>query len=117
MANTVGSNVLEFLSSRMTLAMATVDENGAPNASYAPFVKRTPWLYVYTSARSKRTQNLTETTRASVTSAPRQCRLLQASEGTLDHGSIWPLSFSSHPSSSRSLFRYSYVGWDQLTTF
>jgi len=49
MANTVGSNVLEFLSSRMTLAMATVDENGAPNASYAPFVKRTPWLYVSTS--------------------------------------------------------------------
>ena len=66
MANTVGSNVLEFLSSRMTLAMATVDENGAPNASYAAFVKRTPWLYVYTSARSKRTQNLTETTRASL---------------------------------------------------
>ena len=43
MANTVGSNVLEFLSSRMTLAMATVDKNGAPNASYAPFVKRTPY--------------------------------------------------------------------------
>ena len=46
--------------------MATVDKNGAPNASYAPFVQRTPWLYVYTSTRSKHTENMTETTRASV---------------------------------------------------
>jgi len=66
MAKRVENNVLQFLSSRKTLVMATVDKNGAPNASYAPFVTRTPWLYVYTSARSKRTQNLTETTRASL---------------------------------------------------
>jgi heme iron utilization protein len=46
--------------------MATVDKNGAPNASYAPFVQRTPWLYVYTSARSKHTKNMAETTKASV---------------------------------------------------
>ena len=66
MAKRIENNVLQFLSSRKTLVMATIDKNGAPNASYAPFVTRTPWLYVYTSARSKHTQNLTETTRASV---------------------------------------------------
>ena len=63
MAKRVENNVLQFLSSRKTLVMATVDKNGAPNASYAPFVTQTPWLYVYTSARSKYTQNMTETTR------------------------------------------------------
>ena len=66
MADTPENSVLEFLSSRNTLVMATVDKNGAPNASYAPFVQRTPWLYVYTSTRSKHTENMTETTRASV---------------------------------------------------
>jgi putative heme iron utilization protein len=66
MANTSKNSVLEFLSSRKTLVMATADKNGAPNASYAPFVQRTPWLYVYTSTRSKHTKNMTETTRASV---------------------------------------------------
>jgi putative heme iron utilization protein len=66
MANTPENNVLEFLSSCKTLVMATVDKNGAPNASYAPFVQRTPWLYVYTSARSKHTKNMAETTKASV---------------------------------------------------
>jgi putative heme iron utilization protein len=65
MANTPKNSVLEFLSSRKTLVMATADKNGAPNASYAPFVQRTPWLYVYTSTRSKHTKNMTETTRAS----------------------------------------------------
>ena len=66
MSDTPENSVLEFLSSRNTLVMATVDKNGAPNASYAPFVQRTPWLYVYTSTRSKHTENMTETTRASV---------------------------------------------------
>lgn len=66
MADTPENSVLEFLSSRNTLVMATVDKNGAPNASYAPFVQRTPWLYVYTSTRSKHAENMTETTGASV---------------------------------------------------
>jgi predicted pyridoxine 5'-phosphate oxidase superfamily flavin-nucleotide-binding protein len=36
MADTPENGVLEFLSSRKTLVMATVDKNGAPNTSYAP---------------------------------------------------------------------------------
>ena len=47
---------LELLSSRKTLIMATADKNGAPNVSYAPFVHRTPRLYVYTSSRSRHTR-------------------------------------------------------------
>ena len=66
MANTPKNSVLDFISARKTLVMATVDNDGAPNASYAPFVQRTPWLYVYTSTRSKHTKNMTDTTRASV---------------------------------------------------
>ena len=66
MAKTPENSALEFLSSRKTLVMATAGRNGAPNASYAPFVQCTPWLYVYTSTRSKHTKNMTETTRASV---------------------------------------------------
>ena len=66
MAKTPENSALEFLSSRKTLVMATAGSKGAPNASYAPFVQCTPWLYVYTSTRSKHTKNMTETTRASV---------------------------------------------------
>jgi putative heme iron utilization protein len=66
MAKTPENSALEFLSSRKTLVMATAGRNGVPNASYAPFVQCTPWLYVYTSTRSKHTKNMTETTRASV---------------------------------------------------
>ena len=57
---------LELLSSRKTLIMATADKNGAPNVSYAPFVHRTPRLYVYTSSRSRHTRNMMETAKASV---------------------------------------------------
>ena len=34
------NSAFELLSSRKTLVMATVDKNGAPNVSYAPFVRR-----------------------------------------------------------------------------
>ena len=77
MADTPKNSVLEFLSSRNTLVMATADKNGAPNASYAPFVQRTPWLYVYTSTRSKHTKNMTETTRASVMFIEDEKRVLE----------------------------------------
>jgi heme oxygenase (biliverdin-IX-beta and delta-forming) len=66
MADTPENSVLAVSFLTYTLVMATVDKNDAPNASYAPFVQRTPWLYVYTSTRSKHTENMTETTRASV---------------------------------------------------
>ena len=46
--------------------MATADKKGAPNVSYAPFVHRRPAIYVYTSARSRHTKNMLETTTASV---------------------------------------------------
>jgi putative heme iron utilization protein len=60
------NSALKLLSSRKTLIMATADKNGAPNVSYAPFVHRTPRLYVYTSSRSRHTRNMMETTKASV---------------------------------------------------
>jgi hypothetical protein len=60
------NSALKLLSSRNTLIMATADKNGAPNVSYAPFVHRTPRLYVYTSSRSRHTRNMMETAKASV---------------------------------------------------
>src|SRR6516165_3561250 len=60
------NSALKLLSSRKTLVMATADKNGAPNVSYAPFVHRTPRLYVYTSSRSRHTTNMMETAKASV---------------------------------------------------
>jgi heme iron utilization protein len=56
----------KLLSSRKTLVIATADKNGAPSVSYAPFVHRTPPLYVYTSSRSRHTRNMMETAKASV---------------------------------------------------
>jgi putative heme iron utilization protein len=47
------NSAFKLLSSRKTLVMATADENGAPNVSYAPFVRRGQPLYVYTSSRSR----------------------------------------------------------------
>ncbi len=61
------NSALKLLSSRKTLLMATADNNGAPNVSYAPFVvHRAPPLYVYTSSRSHHTRNMLETAKASV---------------------------------------------------
>jgi heme oxygenase (biliverdin-IX-beta and delta-forming) len=60
------NNAFKLLSSRKTLVMATADKNGAPNVSYAPFVHRAQWLYVYTSSLSRHTRNMMETQKASV---------------------------------------------------
>jgi putative heme iron utilization protein len=59
-------SALKLLSSRKTLVMATADKNGAPSVSYAPFVRRAPPLYVYTSSLSRHTRNMMETAKASV---------------------------------------------------
>ena len=66
MADKPEYSALKLLSSRKTLVMATADKKGAPNVSYAPFVHRTPAIYVYTSSRSRHTKNMLETTTASV---------------------------------------------------
>jgi heme iron utilization protein len=60
------NSALKLLSSRKTLVMATADKDGAPNVRYAPFVRRAPPLYVYTSSRSRHTRNMLETAKASV---------------------------------------------------
>ena len=49
-----------------TLQMATVDANGAPNASYSPYVKFENEFYIYVSELSEHTPNLTKTKLASV---------------------------------------------------
>jgi len=60
------NSALKLLSSLKTLVMATADEDGAPNVSYAPFVHRALPLYVFASSRSRHTRNMMETTKVSV---------------------------------------------------
>ena len=66
MADKPELSAFKLLSSRKTLVMATADKNGAPSVSYAPFVRRPPPLYVYTSSLSRHTRNMMETAKASV---------------------------------------------------
>lgn len=56
----------EFFATRKALIMGTVNKEGRPTASHAPFVWRHPFLYVYTSGLSRHTDDLKETGKASV---------------------------------------------------
>lgn len=51
---------------RLSLQLATVDGDGRPHASYAPFVTSENDFYVYVSQLSEHTRNLLDTARASV---------------------------------------------------
>jgi len=55
-----------FANQFKTLQMATVDESGCPNASYAPYVKLDDDYYVYVSELSEHTKNLSSTRSASI---------------------------------------------------
>lgn len=47
-----------FMSSKRTLQLATVDANGRPNISYAPFVQDAEGYYVLISEMARHTQNI-----------------------------------------------------------
>ncbi|WP_298939395.1 heme utilization protein HutZ [uncultured Psychromonas sp.] len=47
-----------FMSSKKTLQLATVDVNGRPNISYAPFVQDADGYYVLISEMARHTQNI-----------------------------------------------------------
>ena len=56
----------ELFESRRTLHLATVNTQGVPTASYAPFVSKSSDFYIYISALSEHTQNLSNIALASV---------------------------------------------------
>ncbi|MEM7251256.1 MAG: pyridoxamine 5'-phosphate oxidase family protein [Pseudomonadota bacterium] len=61
------SEAASFLAEFRSAVLSTVDENGEPEASYAPFVRLDDnAFYVYISDLSKHTRNLRETPKASV---------------------------------------------------
>jgi heme utilization protein HutZ len=47
-----------FMSSKKTLQLATVDANGRPNISYAPFIHDADGYYVLISEMARHTQNI-----------------------------------------------------------
>ncbi len=55
-----------LLDTRLSLQLATVDGDGRPHASYAPFVPSENDFYVYVSQLSAHTRNLLDTQRAGV---------------------------------------------------
>jgi hypothetical protein len=60
------NKTLGFLSKQKTLIMATVGKDGAPTASYAPFVYHDNCFYVYVSDLSQHTKDVRETGHASI---------------------------------------------------
>lgn len=60
------TNIRKLLAAQKTLVMATISKDGAPNASYAPFVHHDNCFYVYVSALSHHTLNLKESGAASI---------------------------------------------------
>lgn len=57
---------IETLQKQQALILATVDENGSPHASYAPFAELEGCLYVLLSGLSHHTQHLQRTPKADV---------------------------------------------------
>jgi len=55
-----------FHKDHMTLVMATVDEQGVPNASYAPYVEVEGRFYIYVSELAAHTRNLLDRSDVSV---------------------------------------------------
>jgi heme iron utilization protein len=66
MKNTPERRTVEHVQKRKSLMLATVDADGFPTVSYAPFVKYGDSYYIYTSGLSQHTQDLLATKKASV---------------------------------------------------
>lgn len=56
----------EFLEPLKSLTISSIDENGNPFSSYAPFVKFNHKYYVYLSLMAKHSNNLTQNPKASI---------------------------------------------------
>lgn len=54
----LGPEIKEFKAGKKTLLLATVDANGKPNVSYAPFVSTEDGYYVLISEIARHTQNV-----------------------------------------------------------
>ncbi|WP_293267467.1 pyridoxamine 5'-phosphate oxidase family protein [Neptunomonas sp.] len=57
---------MELLHSYNTLQLATVDANGLPHISYAPFIRQDTNFFIFVSQLAGHTQRLKESTNASV---------------------------------------------------
>lgn len=66
MQQRLGDEIKGFIDSRRSLQLATVDEDGAPFASYAPFARDDDCLYVLLSDIALHGRNLAQEPRASV---------------------------------------------------
>lgn len=67
MERTIMINSLdEFLEPLKSLTISSIDENGNPFSSYAPFVKFNHKYYVYLSLMAKHSNNLTQNPKASI---------------------------------------------------
>ncbi|GLT18739.1 heme utilization protein HutZ [Vibrio zhanjiangensis] len=56
--NRLGPEIQEFRQERYTLQLATVDEQGQPNVSYAPFVQNSNGYFVLISEIARHARNL-----------------------------------------------------------
>ena len=54
----LGPEIQEFRQSRQTLQLATIDEQGKPNVSYAPFVQNQHGYFVLISEIARHARNL-----------------------------------------------------------
>ena len=59
-------NLNQFLQTLESLTISSIDENGYPFSSYAPFVKHNNKYYVYLSLMAKHSSNLTKNQIASI---------------------------------------------------
>lgn len=62
----LGPEIKEFRQERKTLQLATVDENGRPNVSYAPFVQNQNGYFVLISQIARHARNLEVNPHASI---------------------------------------------------
>ena len=58
--------LLDYLNSFKSTVLSTIDENGAPFTSYAPFIKNENKYYVYISSIAKHSRNLSQTPKVSL---------------------------------------------------
>lgn len=64
-AKPIAPQVKELISKTLSVTLATVDAEGTPNASYAPFVQIGNKFYVLVSFMAKHTKNLSESRKVS----------------------------------------------------
>ena len=62
----MAKNLNKFLETLKSLTISSLDGNGNPFSSYAPFVKQNHKYYVYLSLMAKHSSNLTQNTIASI---------------------------------------------------